>query len=46
MEFSVSTLIIIGLVIVQLLIVAYLSYCCLMHPFQKKQEHRPRSTVN
>lgn len=23
-----------------------LSYCCLMHPFQKKQEHRPRSPVN
>lgn len=39
MELSVSALIIIGLVMLQLLIIAYFCYCCLTLPFRKKRQH-------
>lgn len=46
MELSaVSPSIIIGLVMLQLLVIAILSYCCLTLPFRKKHEHGPPRPV-
>lgn len=44
MELS-TFLVSIGLVMLQLLVIAILSYCCLTLPFRKKQEHVPPRPV-
>lgn len=44
MELS-TFLVIIGLVMLQLLVIAILSYCCLTLPFRKKRDHEPPRPV-
>lgn len=46
MELSViSLIIVIELVLLQLLVIVVLSYCCLTMPFSNKHEHEPSRSV-